>query len=344
MNRHDFDILLQKYLNGECSAEEEQQVRDWSDSRLAHSHLTLDPREKDALKKKIWLRLRNSVRNRGPFKMARLRWPKFGWARPGIAALVILGLCLAYLSPTSPLFRQPDRSPPARESFGELTEYLRIENEKGEKAVLLEDGTRVVLRENSQLRYPAQFHLTTRTVYLEGEAFFDVKKDPDRPFMVYTGELVTQVLGTSFNIRSYPDAATIEVQVVSGRVSVYENQQKSPQNRNGIILTPNQKITFDRSSGKLLPELIEEPVVVNPPDKPADFAFEEAPVPAVLQAIQKAFTIEIVIETPALEHCMFTGDLNGLPLHTQLKLICQSMNGSYELRGTTFFVRGEGCP
>jgi ferric-dicitrate binding protein FerR (iron transport regulator) len=215
---------------------------------------------------------------------------------------------------------------------------MRNNGASEEELVSLEDGTIVTLARNSKIRYPRHFEPKTREVQLEGEAVFNVKRDINRPFFVYSGELVTQVLGTSFKIRSFENAKTIEVQVLTGRVSVYENEQKSPQARNGIILKPNQKITFDRESKKLVPELVEVPAIVEPPADKQKFAFEEATLAQVLEVIRKAYDVEIVVANPALNDCTFTGDISGLPLHTQLRFICKSVNASYELRGTTLFI------
>jgi transmembrane sensor len=209
--------------------------------------------------------------------------------------------------------------------------------------ITLEDGSVVILQPHSSLSHPEHFEQQSRTVYLIGEAFFKVEKNPSKPFYVYTGDLVTRVLGTSFNIKSSQSGQSIEVSVVTGRVSVYENSTRTDQTRNGIILNPNQKIRFDKGSKMLIPELVEEPVIVHPPDKKSVFIFEETELPQVFAMIQEVYGVEIVLETPGLENCVFTGDINDLPLFSQLKMICKSVNANYELRGTSLFIHGEGC-
>jgi hypothetical protein len=131
--------------------------------------------------------------------------------------------------------------------------------------------------------------------------------------------------------------------VATGRVSVYENSNKPTQQRNGLILTPNQKIIFDKVSRKLTPSIIEKPVLIQPPAYPTLFIFEETPLPNVLKKLENAYGLLIIVENQILNQCVFTADLNDLPLHTQLDLICKSVNATYEQRGTSIFITGEGC-
>lgn len=161
---------------------------------------------------------------------------------------------------------------------------------------------------------------------------------------MHTGNLVTQVLGTSFTVKSYDDAKAIEVLVATGRVSVYEVSDKPSQGRNGVILVPNQKITFDKASQKLTLGLIETPRLVQPPESRTNFMFDQAPLDQVFTTLRKAYGIEFIIQNQTLNHCIFNGDLNDLPLYVQLDLICKSVNATYERRGTTLFIEGEGCP
>ncbi len=342
MNRHDFDILLQKYLNGECNREESEQIERWSESMLHHSHVVFEASEEKSVRRRLWKKLKKTSLYPGG--------PRVMWWRAGIAAMLAVAIGLTYLY--GPVFRgSPDLNSYSSNRHGngislenEALDFVTIVSTEAGRSHLLEDGTRVRLHKGSRLRYPVHFGKNQRKVELTGEAFFEVKKDAARPFFVLTGDLITQVLGTSFNVSSYANSGSIVVSVVSGRVSVYENMPEGTVQKNGVILTPNQQITFDRASKKLVPELVKDPQMVNPPAKEQSFMFREVPLSDVLKAVQHAFNVEIVLESPMLQNCIFTGDLNDLSLHTQLLFICSAVNGTYELRGTTFFIRGEGCP
>lgn len=87
------------------------------------------------------------------------------------------------------------------------------------RLLCLLDGTRVWLNENSEIEYPVQFAKNERTVTLKGEAFFEVKRDPSRPFIITSGTIKTTVLGTSFNVNAYNDNRP-EVNVRTGKVQV----------------------------------------------------------------------------------------------------------------------------
>lgn len=87
----------------------------------------------------------------------------------------------------------------------------------------LPDGTRVWLNQNTEIEYPNQFASNERTIKLKGEAFFEVKRDPSRPFIITSGVIKTTVLGTSFNVKAYDDKAA-EVHVRTGKVKVESSQ------------------------------------------------------------------------------------------------------------------------
>ena len=341
MNQHDFDILLQKYLSGECSPEEENQIVKWSEIELSNKKTPINNSEQKLLEKKVWKRISKSV------LPGRSVFERINWHWLAVAAMLTFFCGMAVFYPDYLKIFNGEMS--AKNGVDDpglalLKDYIEIKNTNNDSRIVpLEDGTIVTLTKESSLKYPKYFGKKVRQVELIGEAFFKVKKDSTRPFFVYTGELVTQVLGTSFNVKSYRNAKTIEVKVVSGRVSVYENKQKAPHNRNGVILKPNQKITFDKESRKLVPELVDVPVLQDGQETRFELIFEESSLSHVLSVIQKAYDVEIVVEKPSLNDCIFTGDLTGLPLHTQLRFICKSVNASYELRGTAFFIKGDGC-
>jgi ferric-dicitrate binding protein FerR (iron transport regulator) len=121
----------------------------------------------------------------------------------------------------------------------EKFDYASITPSKGlienvntsEKPIILKlpDGSTVELGSNSRISYANNFeNLDTRDVYLLGEAFFTVTKNPGRPFRVFANEIVTKVLGTSFRIRSFEKDSTIQVVVRTGKVSVTTKTQRTP--------------------------------------------------------------------------------------------------------------------
>ena len=141
--------------------------------------------------------------------------------------------------------------------------YNRIITSKGQKSqIILSDGTKVWLNSETELKYPAAFTGKQREVFLEGEAFFEVKKKDKRiTFVVKTTDIDVKVLGTCFNVMAYSDESTVETTVVEGSVSVIRKGSKPSQDRS-VILKPNQKVTLLKKGSQLILTEIET-------DKPA---------------------------------------------------------------------------
>lgn len=102
------------------------------------------------------------------------------------------------------------------------------------------------LNSETSLRYPANFDRESREVTIEGEAFFEVEKNPEKPFIVKTSELQVKVYGTSFNVKAYPKEKTIETTLIEGKLSIIPYEQK---NTKEIFLKPQEKITYKKISG-----------------------------------------------------------------------------------------------
>ncbi|WP_428229445.1 FecR family protein [Flavobacterium sp.] len=111
------------------------------------------------------------------------------------------------------------------------------------RLLCLSDGTRVWLNENSEIKYPVKFLKRERAVTLKGEAFFEVKRDPSRPFIITSGSIKTTVLGTSFNIKAYHDN-TPEVNVRTGKVQVESIQ-------NTVLLERGYKAVYGTKTSLL---------------------------------------------------------------------------------------------
>ncbi|GHB78118.1 FecR family protein [Persicitalea jodogahamensis] len=212
--------------------------------------------------------------------------------------------------------------------------------------IQLADGTRVKLGKNSHLKYPQKFEGNERIVYLTGEAFFDVAKNRHLPFLVYAGNTVTKVLGTSFEIEAFADSPDVTVSVKTGRVSVYADATDHPHNdpeASGIVLTPNQKAIFKRSDATIHKAVVAKPQLVIPTIDKSLFVFEDMPAAQVFEAIRKAYGIEVIYSEAAFGQCRLTLNLTDEDMYQKLEVICKVVNAHYKLVDGQVIVYGTGC-
>jgi transmembrane sensor len=128
--------------------------------------------------------------------------------------------------------------------------YNEIITRTGQKAqVTLSDGTKIWLNASSKLRYPSNPKGNEVHVFLQGEAFFDVVHNEKRMFQVHASDLNIKVLGTAFNVKSYPEERIVETTLVRGKVRI-EGKNERPEDF--VILLPNQKASYLGSSAKLI--------------------------------------------------------------------------------------------
>ncbi|OUJ75128.1 FecR family protein [Hymenobacter crusticola] len=212
--------------------------------------------------------------------------------------------------------------------------------------VALPDGSSVLLRPHSQLAFPARFTGPSRTVYLDGAAFFEVAKNPSRPFFVNTAHLVTKVLGTSFEVQAWSGAARVMVTVKTGRVSVYPQNsaeaiaQRGTPKLEGFVLVPNQQATYQLADQKLLRTLLPQPALQA---EQVAFEYTETPLAKVFAQLEQAYGVHIVYDEAVLGNCPLTASFTDEPLFEKLGLICKAVQANYEVLDAQIVVTGPGC-
>lgn len=282
----------------------------------------------------MWRDIRKQIQSPSMVNLTRWAWLS------GIAACLVLGAIWFLEKENTTRLLPAVRLNNYHEQLG-----IEVRNKtQTEQEVKLEDGTIVLLKQNSSLIYDKTFNHAKREVYLKGEAFFTVKRDVTKPFVVHTGELITEVLGTSFSIKQDNKINTIEVAVTAGKVSVYAEKLTQKEERNGVILTPNQRVLFDVVSKNIVPSLVENPMLIIPSTKAQPrLVFQSASLQTILNSLSELYGIEFMIANPKTKDCQITADLNGLSMFTQIELICKSIDANYEKRGTVVFINGDGC-
>lgn len=167
----------------------------------------------------------------------------------------------------------------------------------GEYALLLSDGTLVYLNAMTTLSFPVHFAGDTREVELEGEAYFEVKKDT-RPFVVRTKEVRIQVLGTQFNVSAYPEDAAVKTTLVQGSVKVEARRTDKR-----VILQPSRQAVFCKTSGKL--EMKEVKVDEYIAWKNGKFDFRDWRLEDMMNYLARWYDVEVSYQNEALKEMRF---------------------------------------
>jgi ferric-dicitrate binding protein FerR (iron transport regulator) len=201
----------------------------------------------------------------------------------------------------------------------------------------LPDGTVVWLNARSRLSYPEAFAGDTREVTLAGEAFFEVKRDPRRPFLIRAGGTLTRVLGTSFNLRVEPGSNRVALTVVSGKVGFAPVSRPARQ----VLLTAGMR-------GNYLPAA--DSVYGEPQGDPNALAwrsnklvFNDTPLREMLTLLQKQYNVPIQVSHPGLLDCLFTGTFEEAPLAEVLDAIALALDFQYVYRDGKYLLTGKGC-
>jgi ferric-dicitrate binding protein FerR (iron transport regulator) len=267
------------------------------------------------------------------------RRPAFTWV--SIAASVVFGLIIYFLSP-------PKATRQERVVAKETPLIEKVNSTAQPVTILLADGSSVFLQANSQLSYPRKFKNEKREVYLSGEAFFEVAKNANQPFIVYTNELTTEVLGTSFNVKAYQKDQKITVEVHTGKVLVstkMENQQTQKQEK--ILLLPTQQLIFNRATVQIQKSVMSKQKIDTLTEIKQTFEFEDAPAVEVFEKLKNIYHVDIVYDKTLLANCLITLSLTDEPLFEKLDIICKAIEAKYETiekqGNSEIRIQSKGC-
>jgi len=360
INKQLADTLIPGYLKGELTTSETRELISWislsSDNKRYFDEYC-----------EIWVTAKASLRNPG-YSFQEGFW-KFKQEiktsaadQPGVrrlnrsmtilkyAAIFIIAFCsggfLFYFSG-----KNPDIT--TQLTFSELIVPM------GSRAQFkLSDGTAITLNAGSTLKYDSRFGVSDRIVELEGEAYFKIAPDKERPFIVKTSHLNVLATGTAFNVKAYSVDKTIETTLVEGSVSIEEvTHEKISQIS---ILKPNQKLTFFKEDSTIVNEMvIKEEKVKNsvqplPSQKVKEVSrivtenvnvepliswkgsrwiFEKQSLDEIATELERKFDVQIVFESEELKTFRFTGILLAEPIEQVLQVMSVSAPINFKLKG-----------
>lgn len=318
--------IIKKYLNNECSEGEQVLVEAWYKSFENNPDGISDLLDNE--REELIQRVRQNINQK--IKPIQIYSPqRWVWYASGMAAmfLIIIGLSFYFAPKTNNNLSRIKFDIP-------LSDWAKYENSSAKiLKISLPDGSTVWLQPKTQLSYN-QSDRVYRQVNLKGEAFFEVKRDEVRPFLIYSGKMTTKVLGTSFNVKAYPETERFEVSVVTGKVSVMNESEKE------VFVTPKQQVLLENKSDVLtINEL--------PKNKTfywdlASLTFDDTSMQEVVSNIENNFNVKINI-SPTLKTCRLSGNFNQEHLATILEIICKSVDAEYVMDGQDIYLKGEGC-
>lgn len=316
---------LAKYLAGEARPEEIAEVQAWlkadaaNEAAMRKLELAMRPdrsKERDfsASLEEDWLSLQNKLNPQAQVVPLEAKSPAWPWMK--IAAsfllLAVAGLGL-WLGTGKQLPWQQHQQFVASDSLM----YLE-----------LADGSRVWLNRNAQLEVYPDFGQEDRKVKLKGEAYFEVAKNADKPFLIYTGETTTQVLGTAFNLRQEPQGS-VNLSVTEGKVS-FDAQTGSP-----LYLTPGESGFYNTSTGMLSESTSQDPNFLA--WKTGLIRFHARPLGEVVQFLSSHYNTPIALKEAALAQHTITTVLDRLSLEEALQVISITLDLPFKKNDATIY-------
>ena len=222
-------------------------------------------------------------------------------------------------------------NPSASEVMLELTSADKVLN-----TFTLPDGTLVTLNSDTKVFYPKKFGRKTREISIEGEAFFEVKPNKNKPFIIHAGKAQIKVVGTSFSVSAYPETKLVEVIVQTGKVQVMNKMTETLQTEE-LILTPGDKGTLVYESKTLHKTTNQDPNFLA--WKTHNLIFKATSLREVIENLEKVYKVNISLADPKLNELLLTAQFNNYSLEFILKVIettfkieAQEINGQYFLK------------
>ncbi|NJB71076.1 ferric-dicitrate binding protein FerR (iron transport regulator) [Saonia flava] len=297
MTEKEVKKLIKKYLNGTITAKEEKLLELFDANLLLRNKKEISELRKHKTSIKRKLSTKNKREHRKPIR---------NLLKIAASITVIMGLTFFSYKKSDIVKEQP------------VAELVKTTAWGQKLTVTLPDGTSIKLNSGSVIKFPEKFDERTREVELNGEAFFDVAKDLNKPFIIKSGSLSTKVLGTSFNVNAYPDSERIAVTVASGKVKI------SSKNRN-TILTPNQQGIFHKKLNSITRHEVDIVKILQ--WKEGIIHFDDITLNKASKILEKWYGVTFVFENEQLGECHITGTYDNEILSAVLESIVYVKKG-----------------
>lgn len=321
---------LRKYLEGECSEEDFIRINAWiKESEENARKLFLMEETYQAGKRNSFLERKQTeqaearlYKRIGEETAARQRTLKLrSWMRYAaiIAVVLMTGTGLGYW-----MYQMPS------------SQDMLIANAGDDvRAVVLPDGTKVWLNHSAILTYPRQFADDERSVRLEGEAYFEVTKNPQKPFIVKSDAMRVRVLGTTFNFKSSQGCRVAEASLIEGEIEVKGNNEEGM-----IVLAPGQKAELNKSTGRLQVKQVDARMDAVWHD--GLIPFEQANVFAIAKTLERFYGVKIILSPDIQSNKTYSGVIKRKDnIESVLRSLHNSIPIQYKIEGNNIFISSQ---
>ena len=295
MTQKEIDKIIQKYLRGEASKEEINHIEKLEQfaQNKVRDNIFESQKEKAYVKDTVFKNIQKNIQRKVDYRI---------WFRVAASVVILISVGIGYYF---------NHNSPDDIEVIVNNNYITKEATWGQKLkITLPDGSIVNLNSGSKILFPEKFTDSIREVNLEGEAFFDVVKNDNKPFIIISSKLTTTVLGTSFNIEAFPNKTDIKVTLATGKVSIYANGKKT-------LLAPSEQAIFNKENKEIITKIVDIQKYLEWKD--GVLRFENATLREVIPKLEKWFNVIIEFENKSFSKCSFTGTFKNETLQTILE-------------------------
>ena len=323
--------LLDRFMRGETSTEEAQQLLVWFRSKDAYADILdfykshweeaesspeLDREVQDRMYRQIKARMQEVALKETEKKKTAYLWSR--WMRYAAAILLCISVGIG-----SHIYTRRST---------DIDSTYKVEASKGQRANLtLPDGTKVWLNSHSSLVYNANYGVKERLVSLVGEAFFDVAKDKERRFVVDADGLQVEALGTSFNVKAYKEDKEITTTLFTGKVKVSSISES-------IVLSEGQQASLDKKSGMLA---VDHSGIPGYADmwRDNELVLNAQTLKEIAVILNRLYNVEIRFESEKIKEYRFSGVIRNNSLDNVIEIISLTAPIEYKTKGDTIFLK-----
>ena len=317
--------IITKVLANSANKEEQNLLNDWLREKPENQHsfelkrqqweeMLLFVDEED--KKRVFSDIKSRISQETElvdFNMRVSKKKSMGWMRIAASVVSFISLgALSYYEVSDPF------------SHLNLIGYNLVEADAGnQQTQLLADGSTVYLNGDSRLKYKINSEAKERKLYLEGEAFFNVARDETKPFVIGLEDSQVQVLGTSFNIKAYPEDGQISTSVLTGRVAFEASKSES------LILVPGNKGVIDKDNKSIAKLNVDNSRDVAWMEK--GLYFENTSLSDMAKSLYRMYGVKVKLTVGSLKNLKITAKFENEKFEEVLKILSMTNEFSYEI-------------